>query len=476
MKRWLWRLLRSPQFDDTEQTAIAKQLHIILLIGIPIAVFFPILFLIFGRSEMSAFWVDMGAALICCALFGLIRRQKLRFVSVAMISTAFVTVILSLILHGGIRDDAVFAIPLILLMTSVFLGGNATVIMGVVILVTVTGLFFIESQGWIQGETSEPVSINTLLIISMTVALMTAYLRLTVNQIVLTAQRLQQQALSLQKSNQELEEIRTSLERRTQELSVLNENLRTAHKQLVESEKMAALGSLVAGVAHEINTPIGVGVTAASTLEDETQDLRLRYQQASLTRSDLEGYLEIAASSSRLLLRNLQQAANLVQSFKQVAVDQTTLERRTFRLKHYLEEVIQSLAPTLKRTNHVISVEGDQTLELDSYPGALAQVITNLVINSMLHGYPNSVGGHFQLCFVRQGRQLRLDYQDDGCGIPAADLGRIFEPFFTTARGRGGTGLGLHIVYNLITQTMGGTIQCESQSGAGTKFTITLAL
>jgi len=260
------------------------------------------------------------------------------------------------------------------------------------------------------------------------------------------------------------------------ELSHALENLRTAQSQLVEAEKMAALGGLVAGVAHEINTPVGVSVTAASLLEDKTAAFRKTYQSGQMKRSDLEKYLDTAEQSSQMLLRNLNRAAELIQSFKQVAVDQSSEERREFRVKQYLEEILLSLRPHLKKTQHSIHINGDERLTLDSYPGAFAQIVTNLVMNSLLHAYEQDDAGQLTFTFEQSNNRFTLEYIDDGRGISKENLSRIFDPFFTTKRNQGGSGLGLHIIYNLVTQKLGGTIHCQSEEGAGTKFLIGLPI
>ena len=250
--------------------------------------------------------------------------------------------------------------------------------------------------------------------------------------------------------------------------------LQEAQQQLIEAEKLAALGSMVAGIAHEINTPIGISVTAASTLDDDTSMLLQAYRSGRFTRPALEAYFLTAEQSSRLILSNLQRASHLVNSFKQVSADQLQVERRAFNFAHYLQEILHSLEPSLKHSKHQIVLEGDEQLSLVSYPGALSQVITNLVLNSIKHGYPERLTGNLTFRWRMHGEQFELQYSDDGCGIAAHHLHRIFEPFFTTARGRGGTGLGLHIVYNLITQQLGGRISCESQLGAGATFKLEL--
>ncbi len=250
--------------------------------------------------------------------------------------------------------------------------------------------------------------------------------------------------------------------------------LQTTQQQLIESEKLAALGNLVAGIAHEINTPIGIGVTAASTLADETELLQQQYTRGELTRTAFEHYLQTASHSSLLILHNLQRAADLVQSLKQVSADQLYLERRPFVFDAYLQEILCSLTPTLKHTPHHIVADGETDIKLESYPGALSQIVTNLVLNSMKHGYPTGKPGTLRLTWHQVQGVLHFRYADDGCGIAAPYLSRIFDPFFTTARGNGGTGLGLHIVYTLVTKKMGGKIRCESSETGGTTFLMEL--
>ncbi|MEM7348029.1 MAG: PAS domain S-box protein, partial [Chloroflexota bacterium] len=270
--------------------------------------------------------------------------------------------------------------------------------------------------------------------------------------------------------------LEADVETRTKELSEALDNLRQMQNELVEAQKMAALGGLVAGVAHEINTPIGVGVTSASLLVQKTDDLQGLYQQGKMKRSDLEKYLTTAVKSSDLVLTNLNRAAQLIKSFKQVAIDQSVEESRTFTVKPYLADVIHSLAPKLNETTHAINLEGDADLKLDSYPGIFSQIVTNLILNSLMHAYTSEDKGIMTLRFSQEGDRFRLTYQDDGCGIPPDDVNKIFEPFFTTKRGQGGSGLGLHIIYNLVTQKLGGTILCESTVGVGTTFSINIPI
>jgi signal transduction histidine kinase len=263
---------------------------------------------------------------------------------------------------------------------------------------------------------------------------------------------------------------------RAAELAQTLENLEMTQAHLIESEKMASLGGLVAGVAHEINTPIGIGVTAASTLADHTEKAVTAYESKQLKGSALTTYFDIALRSSRLILNNLDRVSELVQSFKQTAVDQTHLEQRRFAVKKYLQDTLLTLMPHLKKTSHHILVNGDEQLEINSYPGALSQVITNLIMNSLRHAYPEDKAGTLHFDITEDNHLVKIVYSDDGSGIPAQHLGKIFEPFFTTARAQGGTGLGLHIVYNLVTQKLQGTIQVQSEVGMGTTFILRLPL
>jgi len=263
---------------------------------------------------------------------------------------------------------------------------------------------------------------------------------------------------------------------RTQELSDTLEHLKTTQAQLVESEKMASLGGLVAGIAHEINTPIGIGVTAASTLADRTIDTATAYANKQLKASALKAYFNMAQTSSNLVLNNLNRAAELIQSFKQVAVDQSNLDKRSFAVKKYIQDTLISLKPHLKKTLHQITVHGDEQIKINSYPGAFSQILTNLVMNSLRHAYPSEKAGNLRFEVKLNSEHLIIEYSDDGYGIPQGNLEKIFEPFFTTARNQGGTGLGLHIVFNLVTQKLNGTINVQSEIGLGTMFILNLPL
>lgn len=282
----------------------------------------------------------------------------------------------------------------------------------------------------------------------------------------------------LQQLNVELEQ---RVETRTEELRLANQrlestvlNLQRAQEQLVESEKLAALGNLVAGVAHELNTPIGNSVMAISTLGERLREFRAVPRDA-MRYSDLERFAEAVEMACSISLRNMQRAAALVSSFKQVAVDQTSAQRRRFELREVVDEVLLTLQPTLRGQACRIEVQVPDALVLDSYPGALGQVLTNLISNAVMHAFDGREGGIITISAAAgAGEEIVFSVADNGRGIPQALQKKVFEPFFTTKLGQGGTGLGLHIVFNAVTHVLGGQISLRSQPGQGSVFELRL--
>lgn len=266
------------------------------------------------------------------------------------------------------------------------------------------------------------------------------------------------------------------LERSNSELTNTLESLRQTQTELVRAEKLAALGELVAGVAHELNTPLGNSIMAISTLKDQAKDFTKQLAEG-IKRSTLDKYLANVSMASEIADRNLVRAAELVNSFKQVAVDQTSSQRRQFNLKAVLDEILLTLRPTFKRTPYQVETEIPENLTLDSYPGPLGQAITNLITNALLHGFDERDHGKvFIRAKLYDEKSVCIYIQDDGRGIAEEVQDKVFTPFFTTKMGRGGTGLGLHIVHNTVTQILGGTINMESTEGLGTLFTIMIPI
>jgi len=252
-------------------------------------------------------------------------------------------------------------------------------------------------------------------------------------------------------------------------------HLKNAQQQLIESEKMASLGGLVAGVAHEINTPVGIGLTAVTHFLEINKDIREKYQQQNMKKSDFTKYLEASKEIAILLNRNLERTAQLVSSFKQVSVDQTSDQSRTFNVSAYINEILTSIYHVIKNTKIKISVSCDDKLTITSFPGAISQIISNLVINASIHAFPSQEGTiSIEVTHVKE--ILTLVIKDNGIGISQHNISKIFEPFYTTNRDNGGSGLGLNIVYNIVTTQLSGSIRCDSEIDNGTTFTINLSV
>ena len=282
------------------------------------------------------------------------------------------------------------------------------------------------------------------------------------------------------KSNEILTEKNVLITKQKAELTQTLEELRSTQEQLVESEKMASLGNLVAGVAHEINTPVGIGITASSSLVEDTKQFAEFYKKDKMSRKALEEYLENTFQASELILKNMNRTGELVQSFKQVSVDQMVDEKRKFNLKSYLNDIMLSIKPEFGKKTIKIDIDCDENLEINSYPGVFAQIIKNLTLNSIRHGFNEKREGEIKITIRQtapsgQTDNLNLQYSDNGIGISKENLPKIFDPFFTTNK-QIGTGLGLHIVYNLVTQKLKGTVNCESEEENGVLFTINVPM
>ncbi|NDW04742.1 HAMP domain-containing protein [Jiella sp. 40Bstr34] len=251
--------------------------------------------------------------------------------------------------------------------------------------------------------------------------------------------------------------------------------LKRTQGELIQSEKLASLGQLVAGIAHEINTPLGVALTTATVLREETERFRRATGAGKVTRQAFDDFITRSGEGAELIDANLERAAGLVASFKQVAADQASGERRAFQMDDFVADLFRSLGPMRKRHPHEVSVDCAADIAMSTYPGALSQVLTNLLTNAYAHAFAEGETGRIAVVVRRNGPDgVRIDFSDDGRGIPGHDLGKIFDPFFTTGRASGSTGLGLHIVYNLVTSTLGGTIVASSTLGDGTRFVIDL--
>ncbi len=267
------------------------------------------------------------------------------------------------------------------------------------------------------------------------------------------------------------DDLRASKERAENAL----EELRATQKNLIDAEKLAALGGLVAGVAHEVNNPVGISLTVASSLARRCETFKAELNEGPLRRSRLDEFIAGNRDAAQQLVTNLQRAGELIQSFKQVAVDRSHADRRQFDLSQATQQIIASLRPVLKKSKIALAIDIPDGIFMDSYPGSYGQVLTNLFLNAVVHAFPGGSPGRIRIQAQTSGENdAVIVVADDGIGMTEETTRRAFDPFFTTRRNQGGTGLGLHIIYNLVTQTLGGRIALESKLGEGTTFRITI--
>ncbi len=293
---------------------------------------------------------------------------------------------------------------------------------------------------------------------------------------------LSQVLLDLERRKNELEQRQEKLMREIRQRQIIEADLREANdrlqssltaleraqSQLLESEKMASLGGLVAGITHDVSTPLGISITAASFLRDQMQTMNTALMEKTLTQQQLQEFLASGSDAMQLLENNLARASDLIGSFKQVAVDQTSESVREFNLKKYLQDVIHSLRPRWKNSQHQIELVCDDDINITAPAGAFAQIFTNLVVNSLFHGFEAQVKGKIRIVVnAIADNQLEFIYSDNGKGLTAEQMEKLFDPFFTTKRQQGGSGLGTHIIRNLVIQTLHGHITATSEVGHG---------
>jgi signal transduction histidine kinase/HAMP domain-containing protein len=256
------------------------------------------------------------------------------------------------------------------------------------------------------------------------------------------------------------------------ELEATVTTLKMTQDKLIEAEKMSSLGVLVAGIAHEVNTPIGIGLTGITHFLEITKKLNVHYENDNMSQEEFEEYLKTSTEIANLINSNLHRTAQLIKNFKQISFDQSSEEKRKFNLKEYIEEILFSIHNVTRKTNIKIINTCDEDTDIYSFPGAISQVMTNLIINSIRHGFEEKQSGTITINAQKQEQVIELIYTDNGRGIPKENLSKIFDPFFTTNREKGGTGLGLNILYNIVSTTLHGTIKCISEENKGVKFII----
>ncbi|MBW3697947.1 ATP-binding protein [Vibrio sp. T187] len=282
---------------------------------------------------------------------------------------------------------------------------------------------------------------------------------------------LKQAQFGLEDLNQNLEKKVTE---RTRDLEQSMQRLEEAQGQLIESEKLAALGGLVAGVAHEVNTPLGIAVTASSLIKEACNELNTAFNSQTLTSQQFAQLMEQMSEASALLEDNLNRGAKLIRDFKQTAVDQVSESRSQFNVSQTLDALIASIHPETRKVPVTPILHGDAGITMNSLPGVLTQVVSNLILNSVNHAFSEQSQAEISLSFKAEGEDIVFVYRDNGCGVDKALHQKIFEPFFTSKRGHGGSGLGLNLVFNLIHQKLAGQLSFESELGEGVTFTFTI--
>ena len=284
----------------------------------------------------------------------------------------------------------------------------------------------------------------------------------------------------IQELNEQLE---LKIKTRTKELEDANSELentlielKETQEYLIHTEKMASLGDLVAGIAHEINTPIGMGLTGITHFMEISKEVNELYKSDEMSQEDFEEYLDETNQLSKSINISLLKAVDLIKSFKEIAVDQSSEAQRTFNMKEYIDEILLSLHHEIKREKHTITIDCPENLVITSHPGAFSQIITNLVMNSFVHAFKDKDHGNILIELQLDDNLLFLTYTDDGKGIKQENLSKVFDPFFTTNRNHGGSGLGLNIIFNIVNTTLKGKIECSSLENIGVEFKIVIPL
>ncbi|WP_094454250.1 sensor histidine kinase [Niveispirillum lacus] len=412
-----------------------------------------------GSLAWAAYGVLVGGNLVLVRLFGCFHQTTVANNLAGLSLVAF-------LLHqtDGIASP-LLPLFLITLSTTGNFGGNRSILyFSAGFLAVICGTY-----GWQIYAGTAPHDIHSRFAILLTALLMLVLANLSAQSARTRTRRMLAEAHDAAiEGRRRAEEAQAAAEKALVELQ-------QAQAQMVLQEKMASLGSMVAGVAHEVNTPVGLAVTGASQLRAETATIMALAEQGKMRRSSFDEYLKVVDELANLIEKNATRAADLIESFKEVAVDQSSDARRPFDLRSYVNEVLVSLAPRIRHAGHMTEIFIPDGIRIDGYPGAMAQVVTNLVINSVVHAYPDGKrGGRLRLVASRLDDEIiELTYSDDGRGIPRELWSRIFEPFFTTRRGLGGSGLGLHLLYNIVTVRMGGTVRVGAAPQGGAMFTLT---
>jgi signal transduction histidine kinase len=402
----------------------------------------------------------------------MVRRGWYRIAMHTFLWSVIVTSTYAAINVNGILSPILMIMPLLVLFGAQFFNRKAALILTLMIFLALTLVLLLQLDGrYVNSIQRDPQFVY----IALLAICMFAYVLGDSS-----ARGLREQFSNALRLSHELALLNSKLEQtvaaRTAELSKALENLQRTQDDLIQSEKLASLGSLVAGISHELNTPIGNAVTVSSALSDRARSLRSSFEDNRLKRSEFTNGLVALEEMSQLIERSANRAATLITSFKQVAIDQVSERRRTFDLSEVIEENLATLRTGIKHQPWVIDNQVQPGIICDSFPGPLGQVLTNLIQNSILHGFADREHGRIEISANVDNGLLQLVVSDDGVGMSTATAVRIFEPFFTTRLGKGGSGLGLSICHRITTTILAGELRAVSTAGSGTSFTLSIPL
>lgn len=444
----------------------------IILVPVIIAIWMRI-----SYTGVTAASIIIPALLLVLILLYILRSKVSMIAKSSILILSFFLIAISVFSHLGLLSMGASILLCIVALASLYLNGGLILFINILSVLVFAAYGFLWTGGFLEfpgdpgfylfSRTNWIVQlagfVALLFMISLSFRNMMGGLQNAIQSEVNSKQQIEEM---LKSENQRLE---SEVDKRTKELE-------QSTKELIKREQMASLGTLVAGVAHEINTPLGVAITASTYLSDMNKKVQADIAQGGLSKSGLIDFLEKLDETSSMLNRNLFTASDLVKNFKQISVNQSNPMKAKFNLKEHVETLIFTLKHEYKNTPHEIAIDIDAQINLYSFPGSCTQIITNLLMNSLRHAFNDGRSGMILIKGRISENNVVIRFCDNGTGIPAEIINLIYDPFFTTDRGGGGTGLGMSIVYNIVTDKLNGKIECESSDDKGTLFTITVPL
>lgn len=421
-----------------------------------LASFHPILTL----NWLNLFFLFTFAALLYLA-YQQAKKNNLDLASNIIIAVISAVILAFSWFNQGTRDEVLLVFPALITFAVLMGSQRALYVMLIVIIGNVLLMGYFNDAG-IYAHTLSGTGLESALVITIIFGVVFYSIRMLGTDLIEANKKLMQQ--------QEILEI--EVKNRTSALEHTIQQFIKAKSDLAEADKMASLGRLVAGIAHEINTPVGVAVTAASLIKERNEEIMKDFEANTLARNQLLDYLTATDQSMDLLNSNLYRASNLISDFKEVAVLKEDERRKVFDLCTEIQNTFSSIQPESEKNRFQINIDCPSEIKVYQDPEVLARILINLYTNSIKHGFEGRNQGIITLRVAITNDVITMSYQDNGIGMSDQAISNVFEPFYTTKRGQGGTGLGMHIVYNLVTQSLGGEIQYDSTCQSGAKFDI----